>query len=150
MKTSITIFLLLMSLTIQAQQKPYSIQEFTWLEDNWERQGMKEGTSAMEYWLFENNQIQGKGLSFQGTDTTFVEGLSIQLKDNKVYYVADVPGNDAPTYFEITSLSKTGFVSENSQHDFPKRIEYKLELGTLKVVISDGAANKIFFNFKRK
>lgn len=124
-------------------------KELKWLEGKWERQGMQKGTSAIEYWLFDNNSIQGKGISFQGTDTAFVEGLSIQLKNGKAFYVADVPGNDAPTFFEIKELSETGFISENLVHDFPKRIQYKLSNDLLTVVISDGGSKMMTFEFKK-
>lgn len=150
MKNWIILCLLPFSLTIQAQQKAYSLENFTWLEGNWERQGMKEGTSAVEFWALGENHLTGKGISLRGTDTTFVEGLSIQIKEGTTYYIADVPGNDAPTFFEVKSISETGFISENLKHDFPKRIQYILSDNLLTVVISDGGNKKITFTFTKR
>jgi hypothetical protein len=121
-----------------------------WLEGRWVREGMRDGSSTIEFWLFEKNKIHGQGISFQGTDTTFVERLSIQFKENKAFYVANVPGNNVPTLFEIKTISHTGFISENLRHDFPKRIQYDLSNELLTVTISDGGSKKKTFESIRE
>ena len=62
--------------------------------------------------------------------------------------MADVEHNPEPTFFKITSITKSGFVSENPQHDFPKKIEYMLEENRMTVVISDGE-QKMGFVFEK-
>ncbi|MEO9869337.1 DUF6265 family protein [Ekhidna sp.] len=127
-----------------------SMKDFKWLEGKWERQNVKPGTSAFEVWGKAKNGYKGQGISLKGRDTTFVENLSLVKKDTDFYYVADVSSNTEPTYFKITSISKMGFVSENPQHDFPKKIEYTLDGDKLTVVISAGEKAIGFVFIKEK
>lgn len=115
-----------------------SFDDLNWLEGKWERQNVRPGTTAFEVWEKTDQGYEGMGISMKGADTVFVEKLSIAEKDGELYYVAEVSSNKAPTYFKITSLSETGFVSENPQHDFPKKIAYTLEDKKLTAVISAG------------
>ncbi|WP_436517591.1 DUF6265 family protein [Ekhidna sp. To15] len=126
-----------------------SINDFKWLKGTWQRQNVRPGNSAFEVWEETKKGFVGTGVSMTGTDTTFVEKLSIVEKDSELYYVAFVSSNGAPTYFKITSVSENGFVSENPQHDFPKKIEYTLEGAKLTAVISAGE-KAMGFVFVRK
>jgi hypothetical protein len=133
------------ALIIQAQ----SFKDFTWLTGTWERQNTKAESSALEVWEKLNKAgLKGLGVSLRGTDTVFAEKLSLVKKDDSFYYVAEVSQNSAPTYFKITSYSKNGFVCENPDHDFPKKIDYKLEVELLTVVIS-GDGEEIPFIFRK-
>ncbi|MEP1035201.1 hypothetical protein [Ekhidna sp.] len=135
MKKPILIFVSLFAFQLAIGQ---SMKDFKWLEVTWERQNVNPGTTAYEVWKKIDQGFEGLGVSLKGNDTTFVEKLWIVEKDSDFYYVADVKSNPEPTYFKITSISKNGFVSENPQHDFPKKIEYSLEGNKMTVVISAG------------
>jgi len=41
------------------------------------------------------------------------------VKNNDVFYVADVKENKGLVYFKLTAISSSGFVYENAEHDFP-------------------------------
>ncbi len=111
---------------------------------------MQQGVTATESWTKVSEQLfEGVGLNMKGSDTTFVERLRIEIKDNDIFYVADVRENATPTYFKITSLTKSGFISENPEHDFPKVISYELKEGTLTAIISDGGQKKMGFVFQK-
>lgn len=142
---------LLFSLTLSAQSTSVNpIAQLNWLEGRWERVMNNPDQTAFEEWEVKNGMLVGKGVTLQGTDTVFVENLSILLKEDKLYYVADVDSNIEPTYFRITSYSKNGFISENPEHDFPKQIEYQLtEEGELTATIS-GDGQSIPFLFRKK
>lgn len=84
-----------------------------------------------------------------GADTSFVEKLRIVTKDNKLYYVADVPENKESTYFLITGVTATSFICENPEHDFPKKIVYQHEGNTMKATVS-GNGKSIDYFFERK
>lgn len=127
-----------------------SMKDFSWLKGKWERHNVKPGTSVFEVWEKTKNGYFGQGVSLKGVDTTFVEKLSLIEKEGNLYYVADVAHNPEPTYFKITSYTKNGFVSENPQHDFPKKIEYILEGERMTVVISDGDKKMGFVFVKMK
>ena len=126
------------------------LKQLEWILGKWERTNVKPGTKAFETWAKESNNIfTGKGVSMKGSDTTFVEQLRIEVKDNSIYYVADVRENAIPTYFKITKITDHGFVSENPDHDFPKMISYELAGDQLTAIISDGGDKKMGFVFKK-
>ena len=80
-------------------------------------------------------------------DAWFAEG-PIWYQD-KLYYVADVPDNKGLVYFEISEVTKDGFVCENPMHDFPKKLVYQLNGSRLSARIS-GGDKVIDYLFERK
>lgn len=137
--------LILISSALQAQ----SISELSWLTGTWNRTNVKAGRAAHERWIKTAEGLQGWGVNLNGADTTFVEKLRIVTKDNKLYYVADVPQNKELTYFLMTAVSANSFTCENPQHDFPKKIVYQLDGNTLKATISGNGKSMDYF-FERK
>ena len=117
----------------------------TWLVGNWERTNVKPGNSGNERWQFEGPyKLKGLGVTLRGSDTAFVEKIEILIKDDKLYYVADVIENSEPVYFEMSSIARDGFVCENPEHDFPKKIEYKRTGSNLSVLISAGSKSQSY------
>jgi hypothetical protein len=134
-----------------AKQQEARLDKLSWILNTWERTNVRPGTTAFETWEKKSDQLYtGMGVSLKGTDTTFVEQLRIEMKDDKLYYVADVRENATPTYFLITEINEQGFKSENPDHDFPKVIMYELKDGVLTAIISDGGDKKMGFVFKKK
>ena len=43
-----------------------------------------------------------------------------------IFYIAKVHHNELPIAFKLTQCSDSVAVFENPEHDFPKKIEYKL------------------------
>jgi hypothetical protein len=133
-----------------SQQALNDFKKLKWLEGTWTRTNSKPGRSAIEEWRRSGeNELTGQGVNLKGTDTTFVEKLKIVIKDNTICYVADVPENKGLVYFKFTALTSHGFVCENPAHDFPKKIEYKLQGKTLTAVIS-GDGKSMDYVFERK
>ena len=93
--------------------------------------------------------MNGWGVAMRDNDTTFVESLRIVLEDDELYYVADVEENPEPVFFKFTSMTSNGFITENPDHDFPKKIEYLFKNDTL-VVTTSGDKQKITFKFVRR
>ena len=121
-----------------------------WLESNWERTNIKPGTKAIEKWhAGAPYELRGLGVTIKGQDTVFLEKIIIIIKEGNIYYVADVKENKEPVYFKFTSVSSTGFVCENPQHDFPKKIEYRLIDSTLTVIISAGNKSQEYLFVRR-
>lgn len=132
-------------------QTEKDLQGLSWILGTWQRTNVRPGTIAFETWEKESDQVfTGLGVSMKGSDTTFVEQLRIELKNDNIYYVADVKENATPTYFKMTEIIKHGFTSKNPEHDFPKVISYELKDSTLTAIISDGGDKKMGFVFKRK
>ncbi len=100
----------------------------------WNRVNNKSEKKTYEIW---NPDFTGIGYTMQGRDTTFVEILSIEeINDTLFYKVVGV--NESPTLFKFTEQTETSFTCENPDNEFPKKIQYSLEDGTLKAVISAG------------
>ncbi len=126
--------------------KKSDYEQLSWLEGTWNRTNVRADRTAHERWVKVGVEIlQGWGVTMKGSDTTFVEKLKIVSKDNELYYVADVPGNKELTYFKFTSLTDNGFVCENPEHDFPKKIAYQLDGMKLKATISGNGKSVDYF-----
>jgi len=147
MKTSIAVIILtFISISLFAQDE---LNRLAWLEGTWTRTNAKPDRSGIEVWSKKNNELIGRGVNLKGTDTAFVEKLKIVSKDGKLFYVADVPENKSLVWFGFTELTSTSFVCENPEHDFPKKISYKLDGDNLKATIS-GDGKEIDYLFVRK
>lgn len=128
---------------LQSEQK---LRKLSWLEGTWNRTNVKTRRTVSERWeKTDQGDFRGWGVSMNGQDTSFVEKLTIITKDNEVYYVADVPENKELTYFRFIELTATGFVCENPEHDFPKKISYQLNGTKLKATISGNGKSIDYF-----
>lgn len=120
----------------------------SWLEGKWIRLNMKRpGRTATEQWKkVSDHEFIGMGITLQGNDTIFVEKLKIMVDGNEIHYVADIPENPEPVHFTFTIISSGHFTCENPEHDYPKKISYLLEGGTLKAQTSgDGKMQEFLF-----
>jgi hypothetical protein len=128
-----------------AQKAKDDFKKLDWLEGDWARLDVKPGRTAQESWLkISPVEWKGLGVNMKGNDTAFVEKLKLVIKEDNIYYVADLAENKEPVYFKLTAITDNSFVCENSQHDFPKKISYQKEGNKIKATISgDGK----FFNY---
>ncbi|MEW6991134.1 DUF6265 family protein [Colwelliaceae bacterium 6441] len=53
------------------------------------------------------------------------ETLRLVEMSGEIFYIAKVKSNDSPIAFKLTNCTKNTAIFENSQHDFPKKINYK-------------------------
>jgi len=126
-----------------------NFKKLEWLVGTWNRTNIKPGKSSFERWEKKSEfELRGIGVTMNGNDTAFVEKITILIKDNSIYYVADVPENEKPVYFKLVEISNTGFVCENPEHDFPKKISYQVNGIDLKAQIS-GDGKSIDYLFKK-
>lgn len=147
MKNALVVLVAMFSIQASAQS---SLSDLTWLLGSWNRTNAKQGRSGLELWTkISDKEFTGKGINLKGTDTTFIEKLKLISRDNKIYYVADVPENKEPVLFEMTAQSGTHVAFENPKHDFPKKITYDLDGNKLKATIS-GNGKSIDYWFERK
>lgn len=115
------------------------MKQMEWLIGTWTRTNAKPGKSGFEIWTRHSpTEWRGRGVSMTGKDTTFVEKIRIVAEKGSLYYVADVPDNSKPIYFEVTSVTPNAFVCENPSHDFPKKIEYRYDGTEIRARISAG------------
>ena len=133
-----------------AQHTNEDFKKLDWLEGTWTRINDKPGRSAHEKWQkISSSEWSGMGVNMKGSDTAFVEKLKLVIKDDNIYYVADIVENRQPVYFKLTSITNDGFVCENPEHDFPKRISYLKDGEKLAATIS-GDGKSIDYLFERK
>lgn len=148
------LFLLLPLCSVAAQPSApdtlRTIDTLDWLIGTWNRTNAKPGRSGVEMWKkISDTELHGRGISMKGGDTTFVEKLKIVVKENEIYYVADVPENDKLVYFKFTQLTDHGFTCENVEHDFPKMIRYESTGSKLTATIS-GNGKRIEYLFEKE
>lgn len=113
-------------------------EQLYWLNGIWRQTNInKPGKALVEQWTKSGDyEMKGQATTTQNGDTVYVERITLLIKDNSIYYVADVPQNKQPVYFKLTAITANGFVCENSEHDFPKKITYNLTGNQLKATIS--------------
>lgn len=143
-------FFVLVLLNMHVFSQTSDLTKLNWLEGKWKKFDNKTNKTSIENWnKLSTTEFTGIGCTLKGKDTVFVEKLKIIVKDNLLYYVADVKENKELTFFKFISITKTGFVCENPKHDFPKKIEYKLTNKHLTVIISY-EKKKVIFEFDKQ
>lgn len=132
-----------------SNQRKTEFKNLEWLVGTWNRTNTKPGRSGYEQWeKIREDEFRGRGVTLKGVDTAFVEKLRIIMRNDTIYYVADVPENNKPVYFKLTEIFPDGFVCENPSHDFPKKISYHRNDQSLKAQIS-GDGKTIDYLFER-
>ena len=115
----------------------------------------KRGILCEEWKKINEHYLQSKGYIIKGTDTIITETVALTHKDDAVFYTSTVANqNDQqPVAFKMTKWEDNTFVFENAQHDFPKRIVYKLvSTDSLYAFIDDGidgSGHRQSFYYKR-
>lgn len=117
---------LIVACTNQSTQPVQTVQSFSLLNGNWQ---MPEGDGwVTESWTTVNDSLmEGKSDFVKGDSVIPFETIRIFRAKDSFYYEAKAAGQnkEQPVAFTIISFSDSGFVAENRQHDFPKRIRYR-------------------------
>ena len=144
MPSSIWLLLLLVeapSITFVGSTLPGKLDQLAglWLRIDKPSQGEKwwsTGPTSMSGFGFRIDQHNG--------DTVIFEKLSITIRSDAVYYVADVSSNPAPVRFKLTLSTRSRFVFENPDHDFPKRIAYDIRRNHMTTRVDEGEGSDGF------
>jgi hypothetical protein len=116
------------------------MESFKWLIGTWKTQS-KDGI-IMETWRpMSDTSFDGEtSLYKKTTETVTLEKIRLVARGKNYYYIPVVQGqnNNRAVEFRITAYSKKGFVAENPQQDFPKRISYTIKKDSLIAFIEDG------------
>lgn len=156
-KLAVLLFLvsLFISQDLRAQQTILSeveleFNQLRWLTGRWEQVGREDSQTVTEQWeLVSDSVYDGKGVQIQQSDTVSVEHLAIIIKDETIYYVADVPENPKPVFFELVEAGNNYFTAQNPDHDFPTKITYRLIDGVMRVVASN-EEKTVEYRFRRR
>jgi hypothetical protein len=130
-----------------------NLDEVAWIADSWI---ISSGDAVThEHWTKVSDTLfEGGSETIKNGDTIFSEKLKIIVKDNDIFYVADVKHNPAPVYFKLVYSDSNKAVFENPEHDFPQKITYELSGGDLHAYIEgngkDRKWKKVDFYFTRR
>jgi hypothetical protein len=136
---------------MKAQSKP-EMEKLLWIIDKWV--SSNDESSSYEEWNRINDTLfEGSSKTVKDGKIIFEEKLKIIEENGDIFYVADVKHNPAPVYFRLTYSEANIAVFENPEHDFPKKVTYKHEEGTLHATIEGpskkGDWKKVDFYFNK-
>lgn len=91
----------------------------------WTTQADK-STYRFEVWeYYDDSTFRGMGGKVKESDTVFKEKLWLQLRQGRLYYMANAEGQNGNRYITFPCIETRGsYVFSNPQHDFPKNIVY--------------------------
>ena len=148
----VTFFFIVCSYSKSSGQEAINASDFKkldWMAGTWKRTNTKGSESGYEKWAkLSDSTWQGLGITLNGKDTSTVEKMTITIKKKGIYYIADVSGNPEPVWYLFSELTDNGFTCENTEYDFPKKIQYRKEGNKIKATIS-GNGKLIDYNFKK-
>lgn len=122
---------------------------FDWLTGQWVRINDSEGNTTYEFWNKKNeSRYTGLGFTLQQADTIWKENIQLLKKDGKWSFEVSGMNDLEPTIFQLSSLTKSSFVLENEENEFPKKIEYRLINNNIHAIISGGGP-EILFEFEK-
>lgn len=136
-----------------ADKTPPAISQLAWLAGQWRME--KAGRVIDEHWMAPAGGVmlgmartvaKGRVLSYEFTQIR--EGPGGEL-----YFIAQPSGQKEAT-FKLLSLTETGVVFENKEHDFPQTVSYSLKPGGSMLAYiegpgADGATKRIEYPFQR-
>ena len=146
MKFLAILFLATVSTMTHAQ--PSQNENFTWLLGDWQRTNNQAGKITMETWEFSEQEYRGLGVTVEGQDTVFFENMALTHIEDEMFLVVSTPEHGVAVHFKITAHSKSSFIAENPDNDFPKKIIYRKTNQGLLATVS-GGDQKIDFVFER-
>ena len=131
------------------------MRSFNWLIGSWTMNTNR--GAIMESWVKLNDStIGGESIFIKNTGGTEQrEKLRFIYSNKQYFYCVTFLGqnNNEEVKFRITSFTDSSFVSENLQHDFPKRIIYnKMTKDTIYAYVDNGSslpARKFDFYYSR-
>lgn len=144
--------LLLGSISPATAQRCDSLQSLEWLLGEWRSTGDK--TVTTESWTrVSPKTFEGRGetRSKKGKEILNAESLRLVEMSGEVFYWAKVSHNERPIAFKLVDCPGEEAVFENKDHDFPRKIEYRLtKANDLTVVVSDGQKKGFTLFFSRE
>ena len=119
------------------------MNSFNWLQGSWQMQ-TRRGIITEKWAVANDSTLAGESKMTRADGTEIpLEKIELAFRKGNYYYIPTVRNQNGQqaVEFKITSHSETGFVAENPQHDFPKRITYTLvNKDSIHAMIDDGAA----------
>jgi hypothetical protein len=129
-----------------------SLKSIDWLLGDWRSDDDKYITS--ESWKEVSPlTFEGRGVvKFKSSnELKSSESLRLVEMSGEVFFVAKVAHNDLAVAFKLIQCDPAHAVFENAGHDFPKKLEYRLDdENSLTVNVSDGGDKGFSIKFVRR
>ena len=110
-----------------AQSPTPKISDLTWLAGCWEMKNESRGTLISEMWMKPaGGGMFGVGRTVRDKKVLEFEFLRIVEDANGLAYISRPSANTEDTTFKLLRSSANEITFENTTHDFPQRIIYKL------------------------
>ncbi len=126
-----------------------SLEPLDWLSGAWGAE--IDGHWSEEHWISpRGGMMLGVGRRGIGSTARGFEYLRIQADNDGVITYWAMPGGQTEVPFRLTELGDQYAVFENPDHDFPSRIEYRLNGDSLEASISGpGDSRTISWSWNR-
>lgn len=126
-----------------------SLKAVSWIFGSWEYKN-KDKIITESWNKVSSITLEGNGATYVYGKLKSIESLRIVEMSDSLFYIAKVSHNPLPVAFKLTACTATNAIFENNNHDFPKRIEYKLvEKGKIMVIIGNGESKIFSISFIR-
>ena len=127
-----------------------NLNDLNWFLGTWE---MVEGpATTTETWeLKDDSTFVGSGITKQGNNIVFEEGLGIEYRNGEVTYIAVLP--DKTAHFKMTDSRTNSATFEDAANDFPNKIVYELNGDKMDITlfgIQDGEEQNMKMSLVRK
>lgn len=138
-------FLLLFFISTAIWAQKADLEELDFLVGTWKM----EGKDNYENWIKSDNKLIGKSFKLINGQEKVSETIEITLQENHIVYTPTVfDQNDAKGIpFILESAHKKNYSFENPDHDFPKKIQYKI-LSKSELLVTVLGENDKGFSFK--
>lgn len=130
-----------------------SFDMFDWLIGEWKVQSGD--NISYESWKKDNARYEGHAYHYSKNDTVIDETIVIEKRGEDIFYIPTVfdQNNEKGIDFKMISSDNTKLSFENSEHDFPNKINYfKINDDSIDVWIEgliNGEEAKVNFGFSR-
>ncbi len=123
---AILLFVAVTASVAQFRTDENKMQSFSWMNGSW-KMNTGRGVITEKWNPLDDSTMTGESrMTRSNGESMLLEKIRLTFRGNDYYYIPVVQGqnNEQPVLFRITSHNESGFVAENQEHDFPKRITY--------------------------
>lgn len=119
------------------------LEKANWMIGEWEQSDslgtLKESWKVLDDSTFEGNSFY----IINKNDTVHNEKIKLMQEGEYLIYTATIEGqnNNLPVSFQMTKDEDSLLVFENPKHDFPQKIEYKLQKNNILTATISGKQN---------
>lgn len=147
MKAIKLIFVFLALFSIHSFSQNVSLQNLEFLIGTWK----VEGKESYESWKKKGDKLFGQAYKIKEGQKIVSENIELKTIENEIIYTPTVfdqnEGKGIP--FKLISSENDLFSFENPQHDFPKKVQYRI-LNDHELHVSVLGENDEGFSFKMK